>query len=210
MHSSYCMLAHGKILRQQFYAPDQLAAIAQATTSTVLAPMDQAIMHFAEQIVRDAAAISEADIQPLRDHSLTDAEIFDIAAAAAALLETVLHIRATPTLLADYLARYDRTLEELLHAAPLVAGMAAFAANNQYTCYVSSSAPESEVEMVEVFRKGDVVDFSLGIVKCGLSGAYIRSVKQQFPNAGFHLRLVQLELGWLPKHPLNPLPVFKW
>ena len=151
MHSSYCMLAHGKILRQQFYAPDQLAAIAQATTSTVLAPMDQAIMHFAEQIVRDAAAISEADIQPLRDHSLTDAEIFDIAAAAAALLETVLHIRATPTLLADYLARYDRTLEELLHAAPLVAGMAAFAANNQYTCYVSSSAPESEVEMPAVF-----------------------------------------------------------
>ena len=31
-----------------------------------------------------------------------------------------------------------------------------------------------------------------------------------FPNAGFHKRLVQLELGWLTRHPLNPLPVFKW
>lgn len=64
--------------------------------------------------------------------------------------------------------------------------------------------------LVEVFRKGDVVDFSLGIVSCGLPRSYIQSVKKQFPNAGFHLRLVQLELGWLPKHPLNPLPVFKW
>ncbi len=62
------------------------------------------------------------------------------------LLETILTIRATPTLVADYLARYDRNLEELLHAAPLIAGVAAFVVNNAYTCYVSSSAPESEVE----------------------------------------------------------------
>jgi hypothetical protein len=64
--------------------------------------------------------------------------------------------------------------------------------------------------LVEVFRRGDLVDFSLGIVKCGLSGAYVQSVKHCFPNAGFHKRLVQLELGWLSRHPWNPLPVFKW
>jgi len=64
--------------------------------------------------------------------------------------------------------------------------------------------------LVEVFRQGDLVDFSLGIVKCGLPKAFIKSVQTRFPNAGFHQRLVQLELGWLPKHPFNPLPVFRW
>jgi hypothetical protein len=35
-------------------------------------------------MVRDATAITPADIQTLRDHGLTDPEIFDIAATAAA------------------------------------------------------------------------------------------------------------------------------
>jgi hypothetical protein len=64
--------------------------------------------------------------------------------------------------------------------------------------------------LIEVFRKGDLVDFSLGIVKCGLPGAYVKSVKNQFPNAGFHKRLVKLAGGWFCRHPLNPLPILKW
>jgi hypothetical protein len=64
--------------------------------------------------------------------------------------------------------------------------------------------------LVEVFRKGDLVDFSLGIVKCGLPASYVKSVQSRFPNLGFHRRLVQLELQWLPKHPFNPVPVLKW
>lgn len=84
LRSSYCMLAHGKIIRERFYAPDHLAAIAQDFTVEELTPLDRAIMAFAEQIVRDATAITAADIQRLRDHGLTDAEIFDIAAATTA------------------------------------------------------------------------------------------------------------------------------
>jgi hypothetical protein len=64
--------------------------------------------------------------------------------------------------------------------------------------------------LVEVFRRGDLVDFSLGIIMCGLPAAYIRKVKDQFPNSGFHKRLVQLELKWVSRHPLNPLPILKW
>jgi hypothetical protein len=63
---------------------------------------------------------------------------------------------------------------------------------------------------VEVFRKGDLVDFSLGIVKCGLPNWLIQRVKERFPNAGFHKRLIQLELRWVSRHPLNPLPILKW
>ena len=64
--------------------------------------------------------------------------------------------------------------------------------------------------LVEVFRKGDLVDFSLGVVQWGLPKTYIKSVKDQFPNAGFHKRLAQLAGGWFSKHPLSPPPFLKW
>lgn len=69
---------------------------------------------------------------------------------------------------------------------------------------------DKENHLVEVFRQGDLVDFSLGFVKCGLSKTYIKSVKSQFPNSGFHTRLVKLAGGWFCRHPLNPIPVLKW
>lgn len=64
--------------------------------------------------------------------------------------------------------------------------------------------------LTEVFRKGDLVDFSLGLIKCGLPGEYVRDVKKAFPNAGFHKGLVQKAGRWICRHPLNPVPVLKW
>jgi uncharacterized peroxidase-related enzyme len=84
LQSSYCMLAHGSILRQQFFQSEQLSAIADDFTTADLAPVDVAIMSFAEQIVRDATSVTQEDIQHLREHGLSDPEIFDIAAATAA------------------------------------------------------------------------------------------------------------------------------
>lgn len=69
---------------------------------------------------------------------------------------------------------------------------------------------QGDNSLIEVFRRGDLVDFSLGFVKCGLPKNYIKSVKNQFPNAGFHKYLVCLASGWVLKHPLNPAPVLKW
>lgn len=84
LRSSYCMLAHGTILQQKFFSPSQLAAIAADTTTSDLAPAEVAMMAFAEQLARNATAITAADVQTLRDHGFNDAEIFDIAATAAA------------------------------------------------------------------------------------------------------------------------------
>jgi uncharacterized peroxidase-related enzyme len=84
LHNSYCMLAHGTILRRQFYSPEQLTAIADDFTTADLAPAEVAMMAFAEKLARDATAITADDIQGLRKHGFTDVEIFDIAAAAAA------------------------------------------------------------------------------------------------------------------------------
>jgi uncharacterized peroxidase-related enzyme len=84
LRSSYCSLAHGLILRKLFYSAQQMVAIADDYTTAQLAPADLAIMAFAEKLVRDASAIDLADIQTLRNHGLSDAEIFDVASAAAA------------------------------------------------------------------------------------------------------------------------------
>ena len=50
---------------------------------------------------------------------------------------------------------------------------------------------DEQYPLVEIFRKGDLVDFSLGIFKCGVPRTYIKSVKQTIPNAGFHKFLIK-------------------
>jgi uncharacterized peroxidase-related enzyme len=84
LRSSYCMLAHASVLRRQIYSAEQLTAIAKNPATADLSPADVAMMGYAEKIARDASAITQADVQALRQHGFTDAEIFDIAATAAA------------------------------------------------------------------------------------------------------------------------------
>lgn len=63
---------------------------------------------------------------------------------------------------------------------------------------------------VEPFRRADIADFSLGLVPMGMDRALIKRLKAEFPNAGFHRRLAQLGSKWLLRHPLRPLPMFRW
>lgn len=83
LRSSYCALAHGTVLRRQFYPADRLQAIAHDYTAAELTPAEVAMMRFAELVVRDAAAVTRDDVQVLRDHGFGDTEIFDIAATAS-------------------------------------------------------------------------------------------------------------------------------
>lgn len=64
--------------------------------------------------------------------------------------------------------------------------------------------------LVELFRRGDLVDFSLGLVRCGLPKAKIDRVRSALPNAGFHWMLVKRAAKWFLSHPLNPAPMMKW
>jgi hypothetical protein len=64
--------------------------------------------------------------------------------------------------------------------------------------------------LVEVFRRGDLADFSLGVVRSGIPKRYVGAVQSAFPNAGFHAFLVRRLAGWVARHPLNPLPMMKW
>ena len=65
-------------------------------------------------------------------------------------------------------------------------------------------------KLTEIFRKGDLVDFSLGTMKCGLDPSFVKDVKARFPNCGFHAGLLRTAAKWIVRHPLNPVPVIKW
>ncbi len=64
--------------------------------------------------------------------------------------------------------------------------------------------------LVELFRKGDLVDFSLGLFKFGIDKTYLKSLKAAFPNSGFHKGLVKKSIKRFLHYPLNPAPMMKW
>lgn len=64
--------------------------------------------------------------------------------------------------------------------------------------------------LVEGLRKADWLDVSLGVLHFGLNRQFIEAVQQAFPNAGFHLFLAKSSAVNTLKHPLKPLPIFKW
>lgn len=82
LRSSYCCLAHGRILLERFQAPVREIAIDHHAAG--LDAVDVAVMDLAEKVVADATAIAEADLQRLRDCGLRDEEIMDVVLAAAA------------------------------------------------------------------------------------------------------------------------------
>lgn len=72
------------------------------------------------------------------------------------------------------------------------------------------SVKDGEFPLVEAFRKADLVDVSLGLRTFGLPRSFVRSVRRQFPNLGFHRNLVRLTGLQLRRDPLNPLPMMRW
>ncbi len=68
---------------------------------------------------------------------------------------------------------------------------------------------EKDGRLVEAFRRADLVDLTRGGFKFGLDPLFIRKINAEFPNAGFHRRVLQLSLQWALRHPLNPLPMVK-
>ncbi|RLA06129.1 MAG: hypothetical protein DRQ51_10280 [Gammaproteobacteria bacterium] len=63
--------------------------------------------------------------------------------------------------------------------------------------------------LVEIFRQGDLIDFSYGFFKFGIPKSYIKSVKATFNNAGFHKNIGKRAVKWFIKNPLKPAPMMK-
>jgi uncharacterized peroxidase-related enzyme len=84
LRSSYCCLAHGKVLAEQFDGPAALPAIAADPASAPLSAVDRAVMTLASKVAAGAAAMTEDDLAELRGLGLDDAEVLDVVLAAAA------------------------------------------------------------------------------------------------------------------------------
>lgn len=63
--------------------------------------------------------------------------------------------------------------------------------------------------LVEPLRRADWVDVSKGLFTFGLPRKLLKEVFTTWPSAGFHKRLVRLELQRLRTHPWNPLPMVR-
>ena len=82
LRNSACSLAHGKVLRE-FFSDDQISAVAEGRLDGVLDAAEQAMVRFARQVAKDASRVTARDVEALKEVGCTDAEVFDIAAAAA-------------------------------------------------------------------------------------------------------------------------------
>lgn len=82
LRSSYCCLAHGRVLLEQFGEP--VREIALDHRGAGLDDVDVAVMDLAEKVADDATAVTEEDHDRLRTLGLGDDEIMDVVLAAAA------------------------------------------------------------------------------------------------------------------------------
>jgi uncharacterized peroxidase-related enzyme len=83
LRSTYCSLAHGKALTE-FFSADEIQALVSGSETGPLSPAELAMVNLARKVARDASSVTAADVGALKEHGITDAEIFDIVATAAA------------------------------------------------------------------------------------------------------------------------------
>jgi uncharacterized peroxidase-related enzyme len=85
LKSSYCSLAHGKVLRDKFFDASTVEALARNEHEAAgLDAADAAVMDFAAKVALNAPSITAEDVDGLRGHGLSDEDIFQVILAAAA------------------------------------------------------------------------------------------------------------------------------
>jgi uncharacterized peroxidase-related enzyme len=84
LRSSYCMLAHGTVLADQFLDAETVAALVEDPAGAGLDDTGVAVMDLARKVADDATSVSENDLDRLRELGLSEAEILDVILAAAA------------------------------------------------------------------------------------------------------------------------------
>lgn len=82
MKNSYCSLAHGKILAEQFYSDREL--LTMISDYNFASEQDKKIYLFAIKVTLSPSDITQNDIDALKQTGLTDEEIFDVVTATCA------------------------------------------------------------------------------------------------------------------------------
>lgn len=84
LRTTYCSVAHAKILRDRFYDADAVARIAGDHHAAGLDDVDVAVMDFAEKVAADPTAVTPEDVDGLRNCGLDDRDVLDVVLAVAA------------------------------------------------------------------------------------------------------------------------------
>jgi uncharacterized peroxidase-related enzyme len=84
LRSSYCALAHGSVLIENFLSPEAIPTLMADYRSADLEPVEVAVMSLADKVAHDATSVTQEDIEELRRYGFTDGEITDVILAAAA------------------------------------------------------------------------------------------------------------------------------
>jgi uncharacterized peroxidase-related enzyme len=83
LRSTLCSLAHGKTLTE-FFPSEAVQAMAKGEAPADLTAAEAEMMKFARKVGRDASSVTREDVLRLKELGFSDAEVFDIAAAASA------------------------------------------------------------------------------------------------------------------------------
>jgi uncharacterized peroxidase-related enzyme len=84
LRSTYCCMAHGRVLADQVMDPVTVTSIMKDNGIVALESREVAMMTFVTKVVLNPECIGGDDLDILRSHGFSDTEIFDVAAAAAA------------------------------------------------------------------------------------------------------------------------------
>lgn len=82
-HCTYCVVAHGAILRIRARDPHLADQVASNPYAVALSPRQRAIVDLALLVARESEALTEDDLDAARAAGLTDDEIWDVGAITA-------------------------------------------------------------------------------------------------------------------------------
>ena len=77
-----CSLAHGNSLTP-FFSNAEICSIARQEPVAALTEAEEEMMRFSRKVANDASTVTAADVQKLKDHGLSDADVFDVAVTSA-------------------------------------------------------------------------------------------------------------------------------
>jgi uncharacterized peroxidase-related enzyme len=84
LRSSYCALAHGKVLADKFLTSEEVAELARGGEVDSLDEVDRAVLELADKVATDATTVTREDVDRLRALGLSDADVLDVVLAASA------------------------------------------------------------------------------------------------------------------------------
>jgi len=121
LRNTPCSQAHGKQLAR-FIGTEEVCRLATSGGSGALTEAELAVAAFARKVARDAAAVTADDVRELRAHGLTDADIFDVVAAAAGRAFFTKMLDGLGVLADSAVMSMDETLRETLTVGRPVSG----------------------------------------------------------------------------------------